>query len=93
MQTTRPSISKDEFTRRGREWYEREVRPSAVESDNGKFVAIDIESGNFEIDRNDLNATEKLLARCPNAKIWLTRVGHRTAYRIGPRPAAKAGVQ
>jgi hypothetical protein len=89
MEIKRPDIRKDEFTRRGREWYDRAVRPSVTESDKGKFVAIDIESGEFESDRNDLIATEKLLARCPGAKIWLTRIGHRTAYRIGPRPATK----
>lgn len=40
----------------------------------------------YEVERDDYTVTEWLLARYPNAQIWLLRVGHRTAYRIGWRP-------
>jgi hypothetical protein len=50
--------------------------------DEGKFVAIDIETGAYEIDGDDYTATERLLARQSDAQIWLLRVGQRTAYRM-----------
>ena len=88
MTVRQPRYSKEEFARRGNEIYERDIRPQ-VETDNtGRFVAIDIETGAWEMDPDDYNATERLLNRVLDAQIWLVRVGHRATYRIGgPRRA------
>jgi hypothetical protein len=86
MRATIPRYSKEEFARRGQEIYERTIRPRVEAGNEGKFVAIDIETGAYEIDSDDYTATERLLAREPDAQIWLLRVGHRAAYRIGLRP-------
>ena len=85
-----PRYSKDEFAQRGQSIYERDIRPHLTAEDEGKFVAIDIETGAYEIDRDDYTATERLLGRHPTAQIWLLRVGYRTAYRIGGRPGREA---
>lgn len=77
-----PRYDKAEFARRGEEIYVQRVSPQVAPEDEGKFVAIDIESGDFAVDPDDFEATEQLLKRRPNAQIWLHRVGHRTAYRI-----------
>jgi hypothetical protein len=47
----------------------------------------DIESGDFEIDRDDFTAMQRLRARRSDAQIWLMRAGRPTAYQIGWRPA------
>ena len=86
MAVLEPSYSKEEFARRGQAIYERDIRPHVAADDHGKFVAIDIESGAYEIDGDDFLATERLLVHHPNAQIWLMRVGERAAYRIGGRP-------
>lgn len=75
--------SSEEFSRRGQEIYDRDVRPALRREDENKFVAIDIGSGVYEIDGDDYAATERLLATQPQAQIWLARVGQRAAYRIG----------
>ena len=80
-----PRYTLEEFSRRGREIYERVIRGSTSDGDAGKFVAIDIESEDFELDRDDFQATERLIARRPGAQIWMMRVGQPTAYRIGFR--------
>lgn len=85
MAKLHPRYSKEEFARRGREIYERDVQPRLQLDDNGKFVAIDIETAAFEADWDDYTATERLLARNPDAQIWLARAGHRAAYTIGGR--------
>lgn len=77
----------EEFSRRGKEIYERTIRPGLRPEDEDQFVAIDIESGSYEIDRDDFAATERLLVRHPDAQIWLARAGQRAAYRIGGRLA------
>ena len=63
----------EEFARRGQEIYDRKVKPGLRPEDDGKFVAIDIESGDYEIDRDDFQATERLFTRRTDAPIWLMR--------------------
>lgn len=53
-------------------------------------MAIDIETGAYEMDRDDYTAAERLLARFPTAQVWLRRVGHRAAYGIGGRSVRDA---
>jgi len=81
-----PRYSKEEFARRGDEIYERVLRPTLETGDEGRFVAIDIETGAYEIDADELTASDRLLARIPNAQIWLRRVGSRYAHRFGFHP-------
>jgi hypothetical protein len=85
MSSSRALYSPEEFARRGQEIYDRDILPRVRADDNGRFVAIDVDSGSYEIDRDDFAATERLLARHPDAQIWLARVGQRAAYRIGGR--------
>ncbi|HZW29890.1 MAG TPA: hypothetical protein VFF52_04230, partial [Isosphaeraceae bacterium] len=53
--------------------------------DQGKFAAVDIESGAYEIDEDELEACDKLSARVPDAQIGLVRVGSRYVHRFGGR--------
>jgi hypothetical protein len=73
---------KEEFARRGDAIYENDVRPQLKFADEGKFAAIDIESGMYEVDRDELKAGDRLRARIPEALIWMVRVGHRSVHRI-----------
>ena len=77
--------SKEEFARRGDAIYENDVRPQLKPADQGKFAAIDIESGMYELDRDELKAGNRLRARIPEAQIWMVRVGHPSVHRIGRR--------
>ena len=83
MTTRYPRYSKEEFARRGHEIYESQVR-SQVEADNqGKIVAIDIETGAFEVAETSLMAAKQLLQRYPEAQIFGIRIGHRAVHRFG----------
>jgi hypothetical protein len=90
MAVLEPRDSKEAFAQKGQTIYERDIRPHLGAEDEGKFVAIDIETGAYETDRDDFTATERLLSRHPHAQIWLLRVGQRTAYRLGGRPGREA---
>ena len=70
----------DEVATRGEQIYEDQIRSKVEEGNKGKFVIIDIESGEFEIDDEDLKATDRMLARRPSAVIYGLRVGFPTAY-------------
>jgi hypothetical protein len=88
MRTATPPYSREEFARRGDEIYERDVRPRLREEDIGKMVTIDIETGDFEIDEDEMAATHRLLARHPDAWIWFRRAGFRYAHRFPLRRLA-----
>jgi hypothetical protein len=83
MANTRRRYSKEELARRGDAIYEENVRPQVHADDEGKFAAIDIESGEFAVDADELKACRKLRKRAPDAQIWMVRIGYRSVHRIG----------
>ena len=85
MASTQRRYSKEEFAHRGDAIFEKNVRPHLKPGDEGKFVAIDIESGTYEIDADELKAGNRLRARMPDAQIWIVRVGSRYVHRFGGR--------
>jgi hypothetical protein len=87
MGSTKRRYGKAEFAQRGDAIYENTVRPRLTTDDAGKFAAIDIETGRYEIDANELDVADKLRARVPDAQIWLIRVGSRYLHRFGGREA------
>ncbi len=91
MAATNRRYSKEEFARRGDAIYENNVAPHLEPEDEGKFAAIDIEGGTYEIDVDELAACDKLNARVPDAQTWLVRVGSRYLHRFGGRE--KRGTQ
>ena len=80
-----PLYSKDEFYRRGKAIYEARILPNLKSSDKGLFVAIDIDSGESEIDVDELAACKRLEARFPNSQTWVERVGFRASRHFGGR--------
>jgi hypothetical protein len=89
MDSVKRRYSKEEFAGRGDAVYEKDVRPQLKPSDEGKFAAIDIESGAYEVDADEMKAGNRLRARIPEAQILMVRVGHRSVHRIGGRHAEK----
>ncbi len=79
----------DEVERRGQDLYDRLIKPALKPEDDGKFLAIDAESGDYELDCDDFQATERLLQRRRDAQIWLMRAGRAAAYHIGGRRLPK----
>jgi hypothetical protein len=90
MAVRRPRYSKEEFAQRGDALYESEVRKQVEEGNHGKIVAIDIETGAFEVADDILPATDRLFARLPDAQPWIVRIGHRVVHRFGSRSLKKS---
>ena len=85
MASVQRRYPKDEFARRGDAVYEQVVRPRLTPADTGKFAAIDIETGEYEIDEDELTACRRLRARVPESQTWLVRIGSRYVHRYGGR--------
>ena len=83
MAATKRRLTKDEVARLGDAIYDRDVRPHLKPEDDGKFVAIDVETGAHEIADDELAALDRLRARVPKATMWLVKVGSPYVYRFG----------
>ena len=85
MAIRQPRYSKEEFAQRGDALYESEVRAQVEEGNHGKIVAIDIETGSFEVDTSEIAACDRLETSHPDAQIWMIRIGSRYVRRFGGR--------
>ena len=68
---------------KGKEMYEARIRSLVEPQEMGKFLALDVTTGDYEIHPNSLGiASEQLLARHPEAIIHSVRIGHPTVYQF-----------
>jgi hypothetical protein len=81
----KPRYSKEEFAKRGDAIFEKAIRPHLKNEDDDDFVAIDIETRAYEVDKDEMAACDRLRARVPAAQVWLRKVGSRFARRFGGR--------
>jgi hypothetical protein len=89
MAVRQPRYSKEEFAQRGNALYETAVRAQVEEGNHGKMVAIDIETGAFEVAEAPRIAVDRLYDRYPDAQPWVIRIGHRSVFRIGSQSLRK----
>lgn len=78
-----PNHTPCEVESRGEEIYARQIRGKIEAEDTGRFVVIDIETGQYEVGEDDLEATKRMLARRPNAVLYGVRIGYPAAYTLG----------
>ena len=74
--------SLDDLSRLGGAIFDQQIKPTLGPSDDGKFVAIDVDAGDYEIDEDDYTAVMRLKSRSPDAEVWLARAGFPTTYRM-----------
>ena len=72
-----------EITALGEAIYRDRIRGLVEPMEKGKFVVIDVESGDYEIASEDITAVLRLRERRPNAVTYAVRVGYQAAYRLG----------
>jgi hypothetical protein len=77
------ALSPQEVEARGEELYARTLRRLVEPGNRGKFLVIDIRTGDYEIDADDLQATKRVLAKHPDAVLYGLRIGYPTAYTLG----------
>jgi hypothetical protein len=78
----RTKHSPEEIAEIAEEIYQRDIRPKVMPQHKGKFLALEINTGEYEIDEDDLAASERLRARVPNGEHLGLRVGYTTAYTL-----------
>jgi hypothetical protein len=91
MDVRKARYSKEEAARRGDELYDRDIRPQLEPEHNGNIVAIDLDSGAWEVDADEATAMRRLKSRCSEAEIWAVRIGSRYLTRFGAGRGTRAG--
>jgi hypothetical protein len=73
----------DGIVDRGSIIFENQVKAQVAGLDPQAFIAIDVDSGDFEVATEDWDAFDKLHARCPEALVYFRRVGSDVGYFLG----------
>ena len=77
--------SREEIARLGNEIYRHDIRDKVMPQYKGKFLVLDIESGDYEMDSDDLSAEEILRERRPQGVLFGLRIGYTSAYTLAGR--------
>ena len=86
---TRPTA---EIARLGKEIYQRDICSKVEASHFGKYVAIDVESGEWAIASSDGEALERLREQRPGAvDVLMERVGYRALHSFGAGSLRRIG--
>jgi hypothetical protein len=77
-------VSHEEVGRRAKEMYENTIEQEVTSADNiGKMVIIDIETGDYEVDKDGLYASDLLSQRHSNPSLFGIRIGYNVSASIG----------
>ena len=72
----RADYAREEISARGEAIYMEQIFPTLGESETGKHVSIEIESGDYEIDADQINAMLRIRERRPGGVYFGVRVGY-----------------
>ena len=75
----------EEIAQRGNELYRQTIRDQVLPHHKGKFLVLGIESGDYEVDEDDLSAEEVLRLRRPTGIFFGLRIGYTSAYTLSGR--------
>ena len=70
---------------RAKDYYDRFLRDRLEPEHTGKFLALDVETGEYEMTADQMAAIDRARARMPDKIFYILRVGYRAANHIGAR--------
>jgi hypothetical protein len=78
-------LSSKELSQRGQQIYDREIRKKVGKKHRGKFLVIEVESNEYDMDADPVVADQLLRQRHPDSLFYMVRIGYRAAYKLGTR--------
>lgn len=85
MPQTIAKYTLDQLRELGEDILHRVVEPNATPEQDGLFVAINVDTGEYEIDPKLNAAIDRHLARDPDSYLWLARIGRPSVYKFARR--------
>lgn len=82
---SKPRYTSEELASLGEAVFEREIAEQLRGQNLRHFVAIEVDSGDYEVDAQAIQATRRLSERHPGAVFWVRRVGSSISHSFGPR--------
>ena len=73
-------LAREEIGDRGSAIYASKLRPLLEPQCRGQFVAIDVETEDYEVASDADVASDRLWARCPDAQILVERIGYPAVF-------------
>ena len=87
---TDPRLSSDEIAGQGQTIYDRDIRDSLDVSDEGKFLVLDVDSGDYELDSDEIAAVKRARKKHRGAVFYILRVVRSAVYRLGRKISSAA---
>ena len=78
-----PRYTAAQIVQHGQTLYNQKIGPQVESGNTGKVLVIDIETGDYELDTDDVAASHRLQAKHPGAALYAMRVGSPAFGRIG----------
>lgn len=77
-------LSSEAVAKRAYQIYEGEIRQKVeTEGNIGKMIIINVETGDYEVDKTGLQAAKNLQAKSPYARLFGIRIGYNVAASFG----------
>ena len=77
-------LSRSEIAKLGQEIYDRHIRFQVEIANNiGKIIAIDVETGEYEIGDDLVETSLRSHSKHPNAMLWAEKIGFDAVYAVG----------
>ena len=74
-----------EIAARGEKIYQEQIKSLVYPAEKGKFLYIDVESGDYELDEKAIVAAQRLRQRQPAAVCFGMKVGYVASLHLGGR--------
>ncbi|MBM4032737.1 MAG: hypothetical protein FJ291_13240 [Planctomycetes bacterium] len=81
----KPPKDPEGFARQAEEYYARALRAKLEPNHKGEYVVLDVESGDYEVDSDEMAALDRARAKHPDRLFYILRVGYRASVYIGAR--------
>lgn len=72
-----------DIVERGKEIYETRLRSLVAEGNRGKFLVIDVQTGEYDLDADEMSALRSAKQRRKDAPLFVMRIGFATAHKMG----------
>ena len=69
-----------EIAGRGKAIYRNQLKELLEPTRRGQFVAIDVETEDYEVADETMDAMDRLQERVPEAQIWVERIGYPVSF-------------
>jgi hypothetical protein len=85
MPVINPLYGADETVQRAEDIYNQSIRPLVEAHHKGRYIAIDVDTSEYEIGDDYHTAAHIVLSRRPGASVAVLRIGYPAVGRIGGR--------